>query len=330
MTWKNKIVLITGANGFCGKNLAGILKEKGAKVALMPREMLSSYKHMESIFNEINPEYIFHLASYGNHSHQKDYIDEIFSTNVIKTYNVLRASANIEYKAFINVSSSSVYGNKKHAMREGMNLEPFTTYACTKAAGEHLAEIFAQVMKQPVVNVRPFSVYGPGEAKGRLIPNIINSMTNGVTLDLAEKPVHDWIYIEDFIEGMLLVAENAEKLRGQAVNIGTGNDYANAVVVETLLDIKPDAVFPVNVLDKGKIYDTDNWRANPSKLKKLGWKPKFTLKKGLQETYTYYSELLKEEPDFIADSLKQSGVEFKKIPKEMEEGLDKYKDKIIV
>lgn len=320
---KNEVVAISGVNGFLGKNLAGILVERGLKVAGIPREILTMPDGLQDIMEEIQPDYVIHLAAYGNHSHHSDYIDEIFATNVIKTYNLLRATANVDYKAFINVSSSSVYGTKPVAMKENMILEPTTLYACTKAAGEDLALMYNRVLRKPIISVRPFSVYGPGEAEFRFIPKVIECMVKGKSLDLVKEPVHDWIYIEDFIEGIFTCIDNVDKLTGQTVNIGTGRQHTNEEIVDILLTMKSEPAFPINVVEGVRDFDTDNWRANVTKLKSFGWKPKFPLKRGLKETFKFYEELYSmdepvEDVDVVAQSVADMGVEFKDSDKELD------------
>lgn len=338
---KGETVLISGINGFIGRNLGGILKEEGMQVAGLPRDLLMMPKELNQVLLELNPDYIFHCAAYGNQPHQSPEqvdgiyanIDETFSTNVIKTYNLLKAASFINHKAFINLSSSSVYGRKDVAMKETHLIDPFTAYACTKAAGEDITTMFAKVLGKPAVNVRPFSVYGPGEAFGRLIPNVVKSMVTGESLDLAPDPVHDWIFIEDFVDALKIIVENVDKLQGEVINVGTGRQLTNQAIVNRLGTIDPKAKFPINILEKGKGYDTTVWKANNKKLKDLGWTPRINIARGLRATYNFYKDVYSvtegDESDPVAESLAEMGVEFEDPGKFFEEkGIDS--DNIVI
>lgn len=293
-------VLITGANGFIGMHLAKYLIEKGYKVAALPRVYLSEPVAMERYIKEVNPKYIFHLAAYGNQTHQDD-LDETIYTNVIKTYSILRASLDVDYEAFINVSSSSVYGYKTVPMAESMSLECKDPYGCTKAAGEYITKAFA-FHDKPVVNVRPFSVYGGGEQEHRLIPRIIKCLNDPTdTLKLNPDSVHDWVYVEDFIEGMMVVAENVCRFCGKDVNIGTGRQTSNEMVYEILSEIAgKDAT--IEIVDGNK-NDKKCWKASTSFLKEYGFETKTSLETGLLKTYEYYQ---KQEPKTLRDAMNTS------------------------
>jgi nucleoside-diphosphate-sugar epimerase len=143
------------------------------------------------------------------------------------------------------------------------------------------------------VNIRPFSVYGEGESMHRFIPTVIDSIVNQKELDLYPDPVHDWIYIEDFIEGVLVVADNVAKLNGKAVNIGSGKQYTNKHVYEMLCDIARKRPLETHKKNLNRPNDTNvMWQADNTVLRKLGWQAKYTLKEGLAKTYDYYCDIL--------------------------------------
>ncbi len=283
---------ITGGNGFIGKHLSDRLRGEGIEVALLSRELFGNYEMLESTVKDVAPDYIFHLSAYGNHSTQTDE-DITFSTNIIYTYLLLKATKDIKYKAFINFGSSSEYGRKHSSMHEDDVLEPITLYGATKGAGTLLSRYFALKYGKPIVTVRPFSVYGEGEADFRFIPTVIRHILKGTLMDLATEPKHDWIYIQDFLDGVLTVAKHADKMKEQAVNIGTGKQYSNLDVVKEMDKISKK-ILNIDVFGNMRIYDSPNWVANINTLKSYGWSPKHTLTEGLKKTYAYYKQRFKE------------------------------------
>lgn len=302
---KNSVCLITGLNGFIGSNLGGVLLEKGAKVAGITRELLLAPEQLEKWLKDIQPDYIFHLAAYGNHSGQKD-LEETFYTNIVKTYILLRSLRNINYKGFLNFSSSSVYGTKDTPMLENMILEPNTFYGATKACGELLSTSIGRIENKPIVNIRPFSVYGEGEAVHRFIPTICRSIINNEEMTVYEEPVHDWIHVEDFISGVFKVVENIDKVK--TVNIGTGEQTSNREVLDLLLGeagVKSTKLF--KPAKGGREYDTNkSWVADNSLLRSLGWEQKVSLNEGLDRTFEYYKKMYNKGEKSLGDAMSKS------------------------
>ena len=298
---KKQVALVTGASGFIGKNLCGILIEKGYKVAVVPRDMLYNPDELQEYIEGVSPNYIFHLAAFGNHSDQIE-DDLIFIANTFATFNLLNSSRDYPYLGLVNVSTSSVYDKTQNKPLSENDLPiPDGMYAATKLAAEQICTAFAKKHGKPIVNVRPFSVYGPGEADHRFIPTVIDAIENRKVLPLAPEPVHDWIYIEDFIEGLIEAAKNASK--GGTYNLGTGIETSNLDVVSMLSNISGKEVHTKEYEKRN--YDTNSWRANTAIAKAvLGFEAKTSLKDGLKKTFDWY----KNPRDFMEQSLEGLGV----------------------
>lgn len=188
---------ITGANGFIGQHLMKRLDG----VAVPRREMP---KHTGGPFK------IYHLGAYGNHYTQRDTFATI-STNITWT-NDLMLWANErrdELVSFYNFSTAAIH------------LPVQTMYSQSKKLTEMMADSYG------FTNIRPYSVFGPGEAEHRLIPTIIRHLVLGDEMKLSPFVQHDWIYIDDFIDAIL----NGE------TEIGTGQYHTNLDVYNFLNDI---------------------------------------------------------------------------------------------
>ena len=266
-----ELVLLTGKDGFIGTALSVRLEQLGYKVI--------GFKHDDYVWDipKLKPDYIFHLASFGNHYNQTDE-EEIFETNIGLTFNIMEAVKHMPLKGFINFSTS------------GHVLECDSFYGATKMAGEYLARAFVKKYNIPIVNIRPYSVYGPGEADFRFIPTIIRKGIKGEEIEVTEG-VHDWIYIDDFITGVITVMDNVGTLKGQSIDIGTGGQYSNEDVLEILSQWLPD--LKIKHIDKKRSYDTlAEWKANTEKIASLGVFRTFNLEEGLKKTYDWYKERL--------------------------------------
>lgn len=173
---------ISGSSGFIGQAMAEHILKKTKTVYAINKKM--DIFNLTRLFELHKPDYIIHLASYGNHNHQ-DRFPVMVEANIMNTYNILEAVKHFDYKKFYNVSTSSIM------------LKDQTLYSITKHCGEQLAAMYKNV-----VTVRPYSVYGPGEASHRFIPTVIDCLNSGNEMILDKEAVHAWIYIDDMIKAM--------------------------------------------------------------------------------------------------------------------------------
>lgn len=277
--------LITGSSGFIGTHLIQTLLKQDHTVTLVPRAMLYDPTQLTTFAKNARPDYIINLASYGNMSHQKD-IHKIFRANLEATFNILSTTLDIPYKGFIQVGSSSEYGDRLTEMVETDLPRGTSMYAATKVGATYLAQSFARTFDKPIAIIRPFSVYGPGEASFRFIPSIMRHLSNGTQMPVVSHPQHDWIYIDDFIDGLLTVADNMTKLTGYVVNIGTGRAYRNYEIIQKLEDISG------RKLSQQEVYEDTNastrWIADNTLLRSFGWNPVISLEDGLQRCWHHY------------------------------------------
>ena len=263
--------VITGYHSFIAGHLIKRLEEEKFEIVKLER----GYTTIEDF------DYWFHLSSYGNHYHQKDE-KTTFDVNVKYLFDILNSIKDKQFTAFINFSTSSV------------DLSVQTMYSATKYIGEQICNIFREKYKKPIISIRPYSVFGEGEADFRFIPTVINNGLNGDKTKVILEPRHDWIYIGDFVEAVLLIVKNIDSLKGQPIPIGTGISWSNQEVVEIIdqifheYDNNYKEIFYDVLGHNIRSYDTQDWRADNSILKSLGWQQKHSLREGLIECYKYY------------------------------------------
>lgn len=210
---------VTGASGFIGRSLCASLRIAGHDVLPLQRG------YSLDVVRDFAPEWIFHVAA-------EIYKDEaLFDSNVVLTHDLLRATRDVPYKAFVYVGSSSEYGRKGVPMRETDYLSPTTMYEATKACGSLLCQAAAREWGKPIVATRPFSVYGCYEPAHRLIPKLISAARTGEAVRLTQA-VHDFVYISDVVRALQLVA--SRPIPGDVVNIGTGDMVSNIEVALTM------------------------------------------------------------------------------------------------
>lgn len=290
-----KKALISGFNGFIAKHLRDELIARDIEpIALSRFDLyLDPPKLTEAIFRH-KPSYIFLLHAYGNHRNQIDETKSVMA-NYFATWNILKATEFLDYEALINFGSSSLYGIKNAPMNEEDSLAPDTFYAATKAGAVYLARAFAKQYDRPICSVMPFSIYGEGEAPHRLIPAVCRHLVTQETMSVTLPPMHDWVYVKDFIDGVMLAVANIGKLKGEMLNIGSGKATTNEEIIKRLEVISGKKLTMWITKDIHK-YDSPQWRADIHKLSTFGWRQKTTLSMGLNKCWEYYSSNYESKP----------------------------------
>ena len=159
--------------------------------------------------------------------------------NMIGTAYALEAARlnNIKDR-FIDFSTSEVFGSmafrssEEDATVSGSAGEARWTYAVSKLAGEHLAHAYFAQYNLPVVTVRPFNVYGPGQTGEGAIQIFIKRalMNQDIKIDGDGNQIRAWCYVDDFVDCLMRCMEY-EKAIGESFNLG------NARAVITILGL---------------------------------------------------------------------------------------------
>ncbi|MEO6902172.1 MAG: NAD-dependent epimerase/dehydratase family protein [Bacteroidia bacterium] len=159
--------------------------------------------------------------------------------NMIGTANALEAAKINKIKdRFIDFSTSEVFGSMAYRSSEtdqtvaGSAGEARWTYAVSKLAGEHLAHSYYSQYNLPVVTVRPFNVYGPGQTgEGAIQIFIQKALKNeDITINGDGNQIRAWCYVDDFVDCLFRCLEDPRAI-GESFNIG------NARAITTILGL---------------------------------------------------------------------------------------------
>lgn len=240
-----KKMLITGSNGFIGKNLIEFYKNKFI-ILQHSRE-----NKIEDLLKE-NPDIIINCAA--------SIYDEnvMFESNVLLVKKILDHTKQTNCK-LIHLGSSSEYGRKTRPTKESDCLSPTTLYETTKSAATMLCIGYAKTYNLDIVVARPYSVYGKYEKSYRLFPRLYNAFVNNQAMTLYNG-VHDFIYIKDFIKGIdILLNSNKDKICGDIVNFGSGKQYTNFEILNFFKNqFKSIPQIEINT-NMNKSFESDIW-----------------------------------------------------------------------
>jgi len=301
-------VVVTGATGFVGANLARRLLAEGHSVHVLVRPGYSGWRlaeiqadvqqHLvtlqdragvERIVGQLKPEWIFHLAVHGAYSSQTD-VHEIFQTNVLGTVNLVEACLRTGFDAFVNTGSSSEYGFKDHAPRESEWLEPNSHYAVTKAATTHYCRSTAQSQSVHIPTLRLYSVFGPFEEPTRLLPTIIVRALDGELPPLVNPRIaRDFVYVNDVVDAFLLAATQPAPESGAVYNVGTGVQTTLEDVVDCARRVAGVTAAPTWGSMPDRKWDTTSWVADSTKIRaELGWSPRYDFEQGFRSMLDWF------------------------------------------
>ncbi len=136
-------------------------------------------------------------------------------------------SAKWDVRRIVLVGTSHEYGAREAV--EG--LDPFSVYAASKVAAWAFGRMYWRVYGLPVVIVRPFQVYGPGQPDRALIPAAVHAALAGEDFPMTPgEQERDFIYVDDVVDGLQAIAK-APGIEGQSLDLGTGQAHAVRQVV---------------------------------------------------------------------------------------------------
>jgi nucleoside-diphosphate-sugar epimerase len=303
--WAGKRVLVTGAGGFIGQRLVRRLVEAGARVwaGLAPDEApervsalpapverpvvdLRDGRAVLAAVDEIAPQVVFHLAAVGVTDPQIDPALAL-AVNAGGAVHLLEALKERDVERVALVGTCYEYGARESV--EG--LDPFNAYAASKVAAWAFGRMYWRAHGLPVVTVRPFQVYGPGQPGHTLIPSAIDAALAGRDFPMTPgEQERDFVFVEDVAAGMLAAAE-ADGIAGESLDLGTGRVHSARQVVERIwamteaqgrvlpgaLPYRPGAVMH-SVADAERTARLTGWRALVG------------LEAGLRQTIQSYTE----------------------------------------
>lgn len=316
-------VLVAGGTGFVGVNLINRLLSLGANVrATIHRKDpvilderieyvrcdLTKMEDCQKVVSDMD--YVFLCAANTSGAAVIRATPLVHVTpNIVMNSQMLEAAYFAKVKKFVWLSSNAAYppsGNRPVREKEMFNGDPYEAYfgvAWMKRYTEILCRMYSEKLKNPLATVvlRPSNMYGPyddfefetSHVMAALIRRVVERH-EPIEVWGTGDDIRDWIYIDDFIDAMMLATEKVESY--DPINIGLGKGYSIKEALQIILEVdgytdakiklnpsKPSTI-PVRLIDTTKAETL------------LGFRAKTGLKEGIKKTIEWYRETHHLEP----------------------------------
>ena len=295
-TKKTNSILVTGSNGFIGKNLLNHLLSEYDVFAInktldKKRKGYHPIKSDISTLTEklINEKFtgIIHMAAATDVLWCDQHPRECFKINVEGTQRILDLARKNNCR-LIYLSTAHVYGRPKtNSISEEHPTNPESIYAASKLTGEILCQAYANSYGLDISILRLFSVYGPF-SPDHLVTSRIISQLNDKEIKLGNMMIkRDFIFVDDVISAIKLIFKKSKGFN--IYNVGMGKSHSIFEICNLIKEISGKNT-PISTKSSlVRKHDIKEIMANNQKIKKIGWTPKTELKRGLKITLDWYA-----------------------------------------
>lgn len=243
---------------------------------------------VSNVFEKFHPDV---LVDFAAESHVDRSILEpgaFIQTEVVGTYTLLEAARHYGIQRYLKISTDEVFGSiAKGKFSEESPFAPNSPYSASKAAGDLLCRAYAVTYKLPLIVTHFCNFLGPWQYPEKFIPLFITNLLENKKVPLygEGRNEREWIYVEDVARALDLLLQKGEP--GEVYNVGSGQVKENWEVATQILQyLKKDSSSIVNITDRpGHDF---RYCLDWSKIKKLGFEPRYTFERALKETIEWY------------------------------------------
>lgn len=305
-------LLVTGGCGFMGSNFIRYVLEHYPEYSIVNIDALTYAGNPENLKDVANnPQYTFikgnitdealvrsvaeqgidAIINYAAETHvDRSIMDPkaFILTDVLGTHTLLEAARKFQTPRYIQISTDEVYGSiESGAFTEESSFLPNSPYAASKAGGDLLCRAYVKTYGMPIIVTHSCNFYGPYQYPEKVIPLFITNLIEGKKVPLYGdgKNVREWIFTEDHCNAVCALLEKG--IPGEVYNIGTGYEISNVDLTMKLLAYAGCGEEMIEYVKDRPGHDR-RYALDISKLRALGWQPKYFFEEGLQKTVQWY------------------------------------------
>ncbi|HTY76593.1 MAG TPA: NAD(P)-dependent oxidoreductase [Candidatus Bathyarchaeia archaeon] len=298
-------VFVTGASGFVGSHLVRRLVQEGFDVHVLCRRESTAWRirdllpqlrvhtaslvdavAMRQVLRAARPDYVFHLGAATMVAGAVGSADDLVEVNLLGTMNLIEACEVTDYRGLVITGDSFEYSPSDQPLRERSACQPSSPHGASKLAATLFAEKMARDRHHPIVTLRLFSTYGPGDDPRRFVPQTIAGALTGMPIALSRPDiVRDWVYVEDLPALYLEAAARAATLSGSVFNAGSGRGASLGEMVDRILGLTGSRAPARWGTFAAPEHDRYPWVADMTRTHRIfAWRPRTSLEKGLAAT----------------------------------------------
>ncbi len=313
--YQGRRVLVTGASGFIGRWVARLLTAGQAELWLPARNpgslaaICDAYEirgqHLQAnlsapgifgrLLGKVQPEITFNLAGFGVDPTERDEslalaLNEDLVREMAEAISS-GESSNWAGLRLVHIGSGAEYGNIESLLTEDGPAAPLNFYGRAKLAGTRALATICQRTGLRATTARAFTVYGPGEHAGRLLPSLLEAKRTCEPLRLTSgEQRRDFTYVAEVAEGLLRLGAVSSRVP-PVVNLATGRLTAVREFAECVAELLG---LPESQLQFGALPTRPNeLRHGPPDLRLLrqilGWTPSLPIREGIRATIEFES-----------------------------------------
>ena len=309
MKIKKRIALVTGCYGFIGSHLTEFLIKKKYFVIGLDNLSTGRKKFLEKLnkknfkFYKVdllknnldkyfkNVQIVFHLAANADVRHGLKHRDRDIKQNIIVSYKILEQLYKNNIKKFIFSSTGSVYGDSKEIPTKETTSFPIQTslYGASKISAESLISAYSEAYNIKCFIFRFVGILGPRYTHGHIYDFLNQLLGNPKLLKVLGdgNQKKSYLHVEDCILA-IWKSLNFFKERINIINFGT-QEYITVKesikIITKNLNLKPKVKYKGG--KRGWIGDSPFIYLDTKKIRKTGWKPKYTIEKSVKSTVDY-------------------------------------------
>ena len=272
---------------------------------LKKRVSLITQSVSREIETDVRFDYIIHAASPASPLIMREDPAGTIAANTLGTYYTLELARKSNAKGYLFISSREIYGQPYEGQREFTEdtygfvdpLEPRSCYPEGKKAAETMCSCFRQQYGMNTKIARLAHTFGPGMSidDGRVQADFLRNVIRNEDIVLKSEglAVRTYTYVSDAVAALFYILLNSQEL---VYNIASEESTVSIrELAQTLVDAYPERNLKL-VFDLPKADENTGCAPftlgilNSDKIRKLGWKPSYTLKEGLMRTVAYLEE----------------------------------------